>query len=72
MENKNFNLKCEQFKRLLENTINNSGLPIAIVYYIWKYLDKNIQYQYYGYLNQATIKQEKEIKEIKKESEDNI
>ena len=50
---KDINLVIEDFKGSLMNTINNSGLPISVVYYIMTDLYKEVDTQYYNYINQA-------------------
>lgn len=47
------NLVIEDFKNTLTSTINNSGLPISVVYYIITDLYKELDNQYYQYIRQA-------------------
>lgn len=45
------NIASENFKNALINLINESQLPISNVYYIFKYLEKEVENTYYGTLN---------------------
>lgn len=45
------NIASENFKNALINLINESQLPISNVYYIFKYLEKEVENIYYGTLN---------------------
>lgn len=56
------NLKSEQFKNQIYDSINKSQLPISLVYYIFKEIMENISNTY-----QVTIK--KEIEQLKKDSQ---
>lgn len=56
------NLKSEQFKNQIYDSINKSQLPISLVYYIFKEIMENISNTY-----QVTIK--KEIESLKKDSQ---
>lgn len=53
MEQKNigFNTRCEQLKQTLIDTINQSNLPIGVVFYIAKGIMADIESTYYGVLN---------------------
>lgn len=53
MENKEigFNTRCENLKQALINTINQSDLPISVVFYIAKSIMLDIETTYYGVLN---------------------
>lgn len=53
MEQKNigFNTRCEQLKQILIDTINQSNLPIGVVFYIAKTIMADIESTYYGVLN---------------------
>ena len=50
-----FNTYLNDFKNNMVNTINNSGLPVGVVYYIMKDLFNDIQNAY-----ENTLKKEKE------------
>ena len=75
------NLVIEDFKNTLTSTINNSGLPISVVYYIITDLYKELDNQYYQYIRQARqavaaapqepISAPEEMSEIEPEIEDN-
>lgn len=45
------NIKTEKFKSNLYDLVNNSELPISIVYYIFKYVEQDLENTYYGILN---------------------
>ena len=66
-----FNTQLYNFKNDLINTVNKSGLPVGIAYYVVKDLFTEIQNAY-----EATLKNEKEMalinnaKEIEKEVHD--
>lgn len=45
------NIKTEKFKSNLYDLVNNSELPISIVYYIFKYVGQDLENTYYGVLN---------------------
>lgn len=47
---KSINIKSEEFKNSIYNLINNSGLPVANVYYIFKMIFQQIDHQYYDVL----------------------
>lgn len=53
MEQKNigFNTRCEQLKQTLIDTINQSNLPISVIFYIAKTIMVDIESTYYGVLN---------------------
>ena len=53
MENKEigFNTRCENLKQTLINSINQSDLPISVVYYMAKSIMSDIESTYYGVLN---------------------
>ena len=46
-----FNTRCEQLKQNLIDTINQSNLPISVVFYIAKSIMSDIESTYYGVLN---------------------
>lgn len=47
------NLIIEDFKGSLMSTVNNCGLPISVIYYVMTDLYKEIDAQYFNYINQA-------------------
>ena len=53
MENKEigFNTRCENLKQSLIDSINQSNLPISVVFYIAKSIMSDIESTYYGVLN---------------------
>lgn len=46
-----FNTRCENLKQALINTINQSNLPISVIFYIAKSIMSDIESTYYGVLN---------------------
>jgi hypothetical protein len=61
-----FNTRCETLKRKIVDNINESQLPIGVVYYIYKSLAHEIENTYYGALNgeAETISEEKKDDEV--------
>ena len=57
--NEDFNYRCNQFKKNLENLINNSKLPIAVVYFIIKDIYNEIEKLNITYLNDIALKESK-------------
>lgn len=57
----NINYKSEKFKQELYDLINNSNLPICIVYYIINLLQKQIELHYYTALNLESIERDVDI-----------
>lgn len=58
MENKKeigFNTRCENLKNDLIENINQSRLPIAVVYFIAKGIMSEIESTYYGTLNKEAL-----------------
>ena len=53
MENKEigFNTRCENLKRTLIDNINESDLPIGVIYYIMKTIMSDVTSTYYGVIN---------------------
>lgn len=50
---KDINLAVEDFKQNLTSTINSCGLPISVIYYVVTDLYKEIDAQYYNYIERA-------------------
>lgn len=46
-----FNTRCENLKQTLINNINESNLPISVIYYMAKSIMSDIESTYYGVLN---------------------
>lgn len=61
---KDFNLKNEYFKKNIYNQIDNSDLPVANIYYIFKDIFKNIESSYFQYINEKLL-EETEVEEKK-------
>ena len=51
------NLVIEEFKNNIINTINGSQLPPAVVYYIFKDINKDVEASYKNYIQQAQQRQ---------------
>lgn len=68
------NVATEQLKEALKQVVENSGLPIANVYYVWQFLGHDLEYAYLDALNSEApeIEVTKEIKrDQEEESEEN-
>lgn len=59
----NFNLKCDSFKSDLLEIINESKLPICVIYYILQNIYNQIQRNYYGTINQLQLEEQHKITE---------
>lgn len=46
-----FNTRCENLKREVIDNINQSDLPIGVIYYIMKTIMSDVTSTYYGVLN---------------------
>lgn len=64
---KNINLIIEDIKSQIINTINNSGLPISIIYYLMSDIYKKLEVEYKSYIEQAKLE---EKRQALKESEE--
>jgi len=53
-----FNTQCENYKNDLVNLINQSNLPISVIYYITKGIMAEVETTYYGVLNKEAEVQE--------------
>ena len=58
--NEDFNIQCDNLKNNIINILNNSKLPVAIVYYIFKDIYHDVENSYIGYLNTVKINASKE------------
>lgn len=65
--NENFNLKVEELKENIINIINNSGLPISVIYYVYKNILKDIEMEYFRVLHEQQQHQKKGQKQEKEE-----
>ena len=63
----NINLKCDELKRNIVGQINNSGLPISLIYYMMKDLMCELDE-----LNNTVIRKEREdaLKEASTDEEE--
>lgn len=57
---KTINIKTEEFKNSLYSLINNSGLPVANAYFVFKLVSQQLQKQYYDALNAEIAKMQQE------------
>ena len=64
-----FNYKCNKLKQDLEIIINESNMPIAAIYFIFKDIFSDIEKTYIAYLNSISISNTK--KEVLYDSENN-
>lgn len=53
--NEDFNYRCNQLKKNLETLINESNMPIAVVYFILKDLYNEIEKMNIAYLNSIAV-----------------
>ena len=60
MSNINLNLQAERIKNEIYNIINNSQLPGALIYYIFKDILINIEKEYFHQLQKQQNKQQKQ------------
>lgn len=65
--NQNINLKIQNFKRDLKNLINNSQLPIGVIYPIFENFFIKIEQQYYATLNTLALQEKNEQNTIKQD-----
>lgn len=70
---KDINLQVEEFRQTIIDTVNRSGLPISVAYYILKDIMVDFTDSYKNYLDQAKQREEnaKKLFESKVENEDN-
>ncbi len=61
---KDINLMVEEFKQRLVDTINQSELPAAMVYYIFKDTFTNVEQSYFNYLNEASKQLQENVETI--------
>lgn len=59
-KNMDFNLRCDNFKKNLIKLIDDSELPIAVIYYICQNIFSQVQKSYFGTINQAILKEQQE------------
>ena len=63
---KNINLIIEDIKSQIINTINNSGLPISIIYYLMSDIYTKLDVEYKSYIEQAKLEEKRQaLKESK-------
>lgn len=58
-----FNSRCETLKNKIINNINDSGLPIGAVYFIYTSIKHEIENTYYASLNDEAVDKKVEKKD---------
>ena len=66
---KNINLIIEDIKSQIINTINNSGLPISIIYYLMSDVYRKLDVEYKSYIEQAKLEEKRQALKESKEKE---
>ena len=66
---KNINLIIEDIKSQIINTINNSGLPISIIYYLMSDIYTKLDVEYKSYIEQAKLEEKRQALKKSKEKE---
>lgn len=66
---KNINLIIEDIKSQIINTINSSGLPISIIYYLMSDIYKKLDVEYKSYIEQARLEEKRQALKESKEKE---
>ena len=66
---KNINLIIEDIKSQIINTINNSGLPISIIYYLMSDIYTKLDVEYKSYIEQAKLEEKRQVLKESKEKE---
>lgn len=66
---KNINLIIEDIKSQIINTINSSGLPISVIYYLMSDIYKKLDVEYKTYIEQAKLEEKRQALKESKEKE---
>lgn len=66
---KNINLIIEDIKSQIINTINSSGLPISVIYYLMSDIYKKLDVEYKSYIEQAKLEEKRQALKESKEKE---
>lgn len=66
---KNINLIIEDIKSQIINTINSSGLPISVIYYLMSDVYKRLEVEYKSYIEQAKLEEKRQALKESKEKE---
>ena len=66
---KNINLIIEDIKFQIINTINSSGLPISVIYYLMSDIYKKLDVEYKSYIEQAKLEEKRQALKESKEKE---
>lgn len=69
MEERDVNLVIEEVKTQVINTINQSGLPISVVYYIMKDVMNGLDTTYNDYIKQAYNREQQQMNKPAPEKE---
>lgn len=66
---KNINLIIEDIKSQIINTINSSGLPISVIYYLMSDVYRKLDVEYKSYIEQAKLEEKRQALKESKEKE---
>ena len=66
---KNINLIIEDIKSQIIDTINSSGLPISVIYYLMSDVYKRLDVEYKSYIEQAKLEEKRQALKESKEKE---
>lgn len=69
---KNINLIIEDIKSQIINTINSSGLPISVIYYLMSDIYKKLDIEYKSYIEQAKLEEKRQALKESKEKETTV
>lgn len=69
---KNINLIIEDTKSQIINTINSSGLPISVIYYLMSDVYKRLDVEYKSYIEQAKLEEKRQALKESKEKETTV
>ena len=69
---KNINLIIEDIKSQIINTINSSGLPISVIYYLMSDVYKRLDVEYKSYIEQAKLEEKRQALKESKEKETTV
>ena len=69
---KNINLIIEDIKSQIINTINSSGLPISVIYYLMSDIYKKLDVEYKSYIEQAKLEEKRQALKESKEKETTV
>lgn len=67
---RDINLQIEEFKQTIVDTVNHSGLPISVAYYILKDIMNDFTDSYKNYLEQASRREKQEA--LQRQAEETV